>query len=238
MKKHSESRFSLVELLVVIAVIAILAGMLLPALNAAKSKAQSITCINNLGQVMKAQMNYASDYGDCMVSHLIFGSTWVPYSVVLGKYVPVDPPLDRTVYLSPKLLQCPSNPENRPPVSSWGWNDVYGFLYVSWTGRREYDAFRLRNDGGIFYPVHRISAPSKTVMAADTATKSGRGFHGFFPEETVDAAQQGAIYMQHSNRANSAFADGHVSAMSWFQLKKNTIRPFKAGYDSNLNFLP
>ena len=91
MKKHSESRFSLVELLVVIAVIAILAGMLLPALNAAKSKAQSITCINNLGQVMKAQMNYASDYGDCMVSHLIFGSTWVPYSVVLGKYVPVDP---------------------------------------------------------------------------------------------------------------------------------------------------
>ena len=238
MKKHSESRFSLVELLVVIAVIAILAGMLLPALNAAKSKAQSITCINNLGQVMKAQMNYASDYGDCMVSHLIFGSTWVPYSVVLGKYVPVDPPPDRTVYLSPKLLQCPSNPENRPPASSWGWNDVYGFLYVSWTGRREYDAFRLRNDGGIFYPVHRISAPSKTVMAADTATKSGRGFHGFFPEETVDAAQQGAIYMQHSNRANSAFADGHVSAMSWFQLKKNTIRPFKAGYDSNLNFLP
>lgn len=238
MKKHSESRFSFVELLVVIAVIAILAGMLLPALNAAKSKAQSITCINNLGQVMKAQMNYASDYGDCMVSHLIFGSTWVPYSVVLGKYVPVDPPLDRTVYLSPKLLQCPSNPENRPPASSWGWNDVYGFLYVSWTGRREYDAFRLRNDGGIFYPVHRISAPSKTVMAADTATKSGRGFHGFFPEETVDAAQQGAIYMQHSNRANSAFADGHVSAMSWFQLKKNTIRPFKAGYDSNLNFLP
>ncbi len=237
MKKHSESRFSLVELLVVIAVIAILAGMLLPALNAAKSKAQSITCINNLGQVMKAQMNYASDYGDCMVSHLIFGSTWIPYSVVLGKYVPTDPPLDRTVYLSPKLLQCPSNPENRPPASSWGWHDVYGFLYVSWTGRREYDAFRLRNDGGIFYPVHRISAPSKTVMAADTATKSGRGFHGFFPEEAV-GVQQGAIYMQHNNRTNSAFADGHVSAMSWFQLKKNTIRPFKVGYDFNLNFLP
>ena len=41
-----------------------------------------------------------------------------------------------------------------------------------------------------------------------------------------------------SSGANSAFADGHVSAMSWFQLKKNTIRPFKAGYDSNLNFLP
>lgn len=56
--------FSLVELLVVMAIIAILAGMLLPALSRAKSIAREKACVSNLRQVHAALQMYADDAND------------------------------------------------------------------------------------------------------------------------------------------------------------------------------
>jgi prepilin-type processing-associated H-X9-DG protein/prepilin-type N-terminal cleavage/methylation domain-containing protein len=56
--------FTLVELLVVIAVIGILAALLLPALSSARQKARALECGNNLRQLYLATTFYAEEEGD------------------------------------------------------------------------------------------------------------------------------------------------------------------------------
>ncbi len=64
MKKRAA--FTLVELLIVIAIVGILAGLLLPALNRAKEKAKRTACASNLKQVNLATHLYADDNGESL----------------------------------------------------------------------------------------------------------------------------------------------------------------------------
>ena len=71
MKRHS---YTITELLTVIAIIAILAGIAIPAVGYARRRARTSACISNQGQTMKTILNAMSDTNNRLYSGSVFNS--------------------------------------------------------------------------------------------------------------------------------------------------------------------
>src|SRR2546430_8721023 len=65
--KDGAKAFTLIELLIVVAIIAILASLLLPTLAAAKQQAHRIQCLNNQKQLALTWVLYGTDFNENLV---------------------------------------------------------------------------------------------------------------------------------------------------------------------------
>jgi len=209
--------FTLVELIVVCAVIAVLAALLLPALIRSKSSAQRIKCVSNLRQLGLAAQMYWDDNGGLAFRYrgiatnggdlywfgwLARGSEGVrafdPAAGALFSYLG-----GRGVEICPALNYALQQFKQKATGAAYG----YGYnLYLS---------------APLNLPprsISKISRPAETTVLADAAQvniwQPPASANNPMLEEWYyvdDNPVQPNGHFRHSHQANAAFSDGHVA---------------------------
>ncbi len=228
--------FTLVEVLLVLAIIALLAALLLPSLAGAKGRAESLTCANNQKQLLLAWTLYAQDNQDQLVNNHGVPETLARRQNWANNVEDWEASDDNTnlLFLSDSKLgpfashathiyKCPADRvpgPNGERTRSMSMNAMVGN-----TGEL---TNRFNPTYVQFLKSEQITRPSSIFIFLDEQADSIND--GFFVNHLDEGLWGNLPGSYHNGGVNLTFADGHLEAHRW--VVPGTIRPvMKARFD-------
>ena len=239
---HPVAGFTILELLVVIAIILLLAGLLLPAVNAAKEKGRQASCINNLRQLYLANSMYALDHGSYVPAAAdMFGANrqrW--HGSRTSSSQPFDGakgPLSPYLGSSHAIRECLSIHSYVKDVTGANAFEAscggYGYN-MNGVGSMGYDA----GGAAMGRDPADIQYPAGIVMFCDTAFPQPYGNPTYVIEYSFvesymfpnGGQAQPSIHFRHNGYANVIWCDGHVSSEKMTLNYSTQFDKFKVGW--------
>ena len=218
MDKHIKRSggFTLVELLVVLAVIGLLAALLLPALARSKQAGRRVACASNLRQLNLALALYTSDNNGQFLPPLQPSGRW--------------PQQLRSRYGDLRLLTCPSDRLSAGEHSATNWVTadivarsylINGFAdyYLTYWGADQYKTLAKVPVPSLKESV--IEHPSETVLLGEKSTLSWEfelnvfKTPGSYVDDLAENRHNNPSQSPRGGGANYANADGSISYLAW-----------------------
>jgi prepilin-type N-terminal cleavage/methylation domain-containing protein len=195
MRKPLLNAFTLVEMLVVIAIIATLAALLFPAIGGMQERGKATQDLNNLRQVGLATQMYLNDNDGTF-----FPATKIWMTELEPKYIGAW-----KVFQSPFDVRSASNDPTNAPVS-------YGFN-TSASNTNGLLTDKITNPSSFI-----VYAPAQTSAAksafAGTSTAAAPGVDVLMAASEPGGNAQGGTHASRK-RINAVFADWHIETLAW-----------------------